>query len=261
MFTQSRFVPCVCCAALALLSPAALAQSPDRGLPDLRGITFLDYHITDNVGGTISGNPIIANLVNDTLTPIPHTFTVDADPAFPLDPSRIILRTRLTSGSVGPGGIIDPNGIVYFDLPGTYNQTTGAFDVSGTAPGTTEWNLGTNDLGLFPVPADWTVWARLTDPTLSLNGIVSIVNGNPFITGLNSTPSFPGPGNLDPNTSLIDLFLLPPGLFDPALSPAPPIPVADPFYGFSWTAAIPAPSTAALLGIPAALALRRRRTE
>src|SRR6185436_3561557 len=92
---------------------------------------------------------------------------------------------------------LDPRGIVYLDLTGTYDRTTGALAVSGGTAGPVTWNFARNAVGTFPVPNDWHIWIQLSNISLSLNGVVALDENNlPFINGTDLVPPPGGPGNL-----------------------------------------------------------------
>lgn len=148
---------------LAILIGAAPAAAQ---IPDIRGLTF-DL----SVGLELHGNVLETHFHGieplTALDPVPWTFDILPDPDAPMDPTRILLRTRLPTGVDSP----DP---MRFELLGTYDAETGAIEASGVKWGCHAWKTPFQDdaFGLLDAPAD--VWVTVRDPVMTLQVVVVV---------------------------------------------------------------------------------------
>ena len=227
-----------------LVVPAISARAGGQ-LPDIRGLSFVDpFQGVTFFAGDVAGFGNLTYPLTDPTAPavfnptIPSTFDVTADPAAPIDPSRIQIDTRLTT-DIGDGPVV----YVPLTLTGTYDQTTGAISVSGGATGTFLDKLGTDFTGSFPGTY---VYLQATNPTESLHGVVSESGGVITITGTDPVVTPGDPGNI--SFASANLLWIPVGSTDPndaVFSAA----VADPTGAlYNWSAtSVPEPSSMVLM--------------
>jgi hypothetical protein len=174
-----------------LVAPAIPTRAGQ--LPDIRGLSFVDpFQGVEFLAGTVPGfgfrtDPLVNPTAPTTFVLIPSTFDVTADPAAANDPTRIQIGMRLITDAVDP-----PLAYVPLALTGTYDQTTGAINVSGGSVGTFLNNRGPDPFGLFP---GTNLFEQLTDPTENLHGVVSVSGGAITITGADSAVTPGDPGN------------------------------------------------------------------
>lgn len=256
-------------AVAGLLAAWTAAPPVASAIPvDIRGLTFTSPHTrTETEGGTLvlpSGPTPIETFPPDMngmreqqiMTPLPHTFDVVADPAFPADPGRIQVNTRLFFP--GPGPVPACPALLFpLELPGTYNPVTGAIAVNGTRVGSFFHHIysGPDPFGLFGMPIE--IIAQYTNLGASLNGNLTEAGGVLTITGTDPYVPFGGPGNF--TIASASVFVTPLGECNPANAIAGPITVQNPYGGiYGWTAVnVPEPAAGLLL---AAVALAGRRS-
>jgi hypothetical protein len=243
---------------VSVLAPVILTAPAAALPPDIRNRSFTSpFQGVFAFGGRINDLPIDTNplRVPAALTPTPHTFDVLPDPAFPLDPTRIRINTRLLGPEVLGQTSMCPAAEI--SLFGTYNQLTGAIAVQGTRPGLTVYDLGVQQdpFGLFMFPTR--IMAKLMDFSLSLSGTLTEAGPVLTITGTNAPVPIGGPGNITVSSAEVLANL--PENCDPALA-LTTLPVTGAYGGVTnWTATVPTPGGLMTLGLATLLVARRRR--
>jgi len=149
-----------CLSILLTTGQPAVAQ-----LTDIRGLTF-----DATIDLVLDGNVLYSTMHLDTgmmaLPALPHTFDVLPDPAAPMDPAYIMVRTKLPAGP-------DDTDEVRFELLGTFDAATGEIEAFGVADGVHFWEtpFETDAFGLLDSIAP--VWVLMRDPAMTLHAVVA----------------------------------------------------------------------------------------
>jgi hypothetical protein len=146
---------------LFILITAAPASAQ---VPDIRGLTYEAY-VNLWLEGVVLEETLKLQTEMDALGTTPHSFDILPDEHAPMDPTRIVIRTRLP---VGP----DDPGEVRFELHGLYDPITGKIEAAGIAQGLHFWQtpFATDAFGNLDAPAS--VWLQVTDPQMTLYAVV-----------------------------------------------------------------------------------------